>query len=212
VSALAVLKVPSRRVALIATAAVSVGGLIASAALVWQASSSAFSATTANPTNNWTAGSVALTDDDSNAALFTVTNVKPGSTGTKCIVVTSNGSLASTVKLYTTASSFAQTKTLADNMTLAVTQGTSTSSGGVCTGFTADTGAPNTVTGTLTSFSTAYTAFANGFGTWAPAAGAGVQKTYQISYTLNNAGTQALTDAMQGGTAQIGFTWEAQNS
>lgn len=203
---------PTRRFALLATIATAAAGLVASGALVWHASYSAFSATTSNPTNNWTAGTVALTDDDSGSALFTVTNLKPGSTGTKCIVVTSNASLASTVKLYTTASSFAQTKTLADNMTLTVTQGTSTSSGGTCTGFTADTGASNTTTGTLTAFSSAYTNFANGFGTWAPAAGAGVTKTYQIQYTLNSAGSQALTDAMQGGTAQIGFTWEEQNT
>lgn len=203
---------PTRRFALMATLVTVAAGLAVSGVLVWHASYSAFSATTANPTNNWAAGTVALTDDDSNAALFTVTNMKPSSTGTKCIVVTSNGSLASTVKLYTTASSFAQTKTLADNMTLTVTQGTSLSSGGVCTGFTPDPGGTNTTTGSLTSFSTAYTGFANGFGTWAPAGGAGVTKTYQITYTLNSAGSQALTDAMQGGTAAIGFTWEAQNS
>ena len=210
---IAVLKeAPSRRFALIATLATVVAGLIASGVLVWHASYSAFSATTANPTNNWAAGSVALTDDDSGSALFNVTNMKPGSTGTKCIVVASNGSLASTVKMYTTASSFAQTKTLADNMTLTVTQGTSTSSGGTCTGFSPDAGGSNTTTGSLTSFSSSYTNFSNGFGTWAPAAGVGVTKTYQITYTLNSAGSQALTDAMQGGTAQIGFTWEAQNS
>ena len=189
-----------------------VAGLIASGVLVWHASYSAFSATTSNPTNNWAAGSVALVDDDSGSALFNVTNMKPGSTWTKCIVVTSNSTLASTVKLYTTASSFAQTKTLADNMTLTVTQGSSTSSGGVCTGFSPDAGGSNTTTGSLTSFSSTYTNFANGFGTWAPAAGNGVAKTYQITYTLNSAGSQALTDAMQSGTAQIGFTWELQNS
>jgi hypothetical protein len=155
---------------------------------------------------------VALTDDDGGSALFTVTNLKPGSTGTKCIVVTSNASLASTVKLYATASSFAQTKTLADNITLTVTQGSSTSSGGVCTGFTADNGASNTTTGSMTSFNSSYTNFANGFGTWAPAAGNGITKTYQISYTLNSGANQAATDAMQGGTAQVGFTWEEQNS
>lgn len=201
---------PTRRFALLATIATAAAGLVASGALVWHASYSAFSATTANPTNNWTAGSVALTDDDSGSALFTVPTMKPGATGTKCIVVTSNATLASTVKLYTTASSFAQTKAVADNMTLTVTQGTST--GANCAGFAADTGASNTTTGTLTSFSSSYTSFANGFGTWAPAAGNGVQKTYQITYTFNNAGTQAATDAMQGGTAQIGFTWEEQNS
>jgi hypothetical protein len=190
--------------------AAAIGGIGLSAALVWQASYSAFSATTSNPTNNWTAGTVALTNDSPSTALFTVNPMKPTQTGTKCVVVTSNGNLASTVKLYTTASSFAQTKTVADNMTLTVTQGTTT--GASCAGWTPDAGGTNTFTGSLTSFSTAYTNFGNGFGTWAPAAGAGVQKSYQFTWTFNNAGSQALTDAMQGGTAQIGFTWEEQNS
>jgi hypothetical protein len=203
---------PTRRFALLATITTAAAGLVASGALVWHASYSAFSATTANPTSNWAAGSVALTDDDGGSALFSVSNLKPGSTGTKCIVVTSNATLASTTKLYTTASSFAQTKTLADNLSLTVTQGSSTSTGGTCTGFSADSGAANTWTGTMASFASSFSTFANGFGTWAPAAGSGVTKTYQISYTLNNAGTQTATDAMQGGTAQIGFTWEEQNS
>ena len=77
--------------------------VLASGGMVWQSSYSAFSATTVSPTSNWTAGTVALSDDDNNTALFTATNLKPGATGTKCIAVTSTGSLASTVKLYGTA-------------------------------------------------------------------------------------------------------------
>jgi hypothetical protein len=191
---------------LVGVAAV-IGGVAVSAALVWQASYSAFSATTANPTNNWTAGTVALTDDDSNAALFTVSPMKPTQTGTKCIVVTSSGNLASTVKMYTTAASFAQTKTVADNMTLTVTQGTSTSTGGNCAGWVADAGGTNTFTGSLTSFSSTYTNFGNGFGTWAPAAGT-VTHTYQITWTFNS----SAPNSAQAGTAAIGFTWELQNS
>src|SRR4051794_4529260 len=86
-----VMKVPAiSRKQFIAGAAVP-AAVLASGALVWQSSYSAFSATTSNPTNNWTAGTVALADDDSNTALFTATNLKPGSTGTKCIAVTSTG-------------------------------------------------------------------------------------------------------------------------
>ena len=54
--------------------------------------------------------------------MFTASNLKPGATGTKCIVVTSTGSLASTVKLYGT--SYATTKALADNINLKVEEGT----------------------------------------------------------------------------------------
>lgn len=198
---------PTRR-ARLAGAGALLTGLAVSAVLVWQASYSAFSTTTSNPTNNWTAGQLALVDDDSNTALFTVTGMKPGDTGSKCIVVTSNSDVSSTVKMYST--SFAQTKTVADNMTLTVTQGTSSSTGGVCTSFVADAGGTNTTTGTLTAFSSARTNYSNGFGTWAPAAGTNVKKTYKIDWAFNNAGNQTATDAMQGGTAAIGFTWEAQ--
>ncbi len=54
--------------------------LVASGVVVSTASYSAFSATTTNPTSNWTAGTVALSDDDANTALFTAANLKPGST------------------------------------------------------------------------------------------------------------------------------------
>jgi hypothetical protein len=209
---------PSRKVARIAGVGVVAAGLVGSAALVWQASYSAFSSQTTTPADNWTAGSVSLSNDTSASALFSVTGLKPGMTGTKCIVVSSTGSLASTVKMYVTAGTFAQTNTLADNMTLTVTQGTSSSVNGNCAGWSADTGTGTSVTGSLSSFAsgaTSITNFSNGFGTWAPtaaSAGSPVKKTYQFTYTLNNAASQALTDAMQNGTAAVGFTWEAQNS
>lgn len=196
---------PSRRIAKLATllavpAAVAVSGLVVS-----QASYSAYSATTVNPTNNWATGTVALADDDSNTAAFTATNLKPGSTGTRCIAVTSSGSLAANVKLYATTPT--STKDLAANINLKVTQGTGGSFGS-CTGFTAlDTGA-GLYTGTLDGFGKTYTGFNNGLGTWAPTGTANETRTYQITYTVK---TEA-PDATQGGTASLGLTWEAQNS
>ena len=101
--------------------------VIASGGLVWASSYSAFSATTASPTNNWTSGTVALADDDANTALFTASNLKPGATGAQCITVTSTGSLASTVKLYGT--NYATTNDFASQLTLTVQQGTGGSFG-----------------------------------------------------------------------------------
>jgi len=181
-------------------------GLIVSAALVWQASYSAFSATTVNPGNSWATGTVVLSDDDaSNTAMFTATVLKPGSTGEKCILVTSSGTLASTVKLYATSPS--TTLALNTYIDVVVTQGTGATFAGGCGSFVADAGAPNTFTGTLAAFGTTYTTFANGLGTWAPAAGT-VTKAYKVSYTVN----AATPNSAQGGTAAVGFTWEAQNS
>lgn len=186
---------------LVAAASIPVA-VIASGALVWQSSYSAFSATTSNPTNNWTAGTVALSDDDSNVAMFTATNLKPGSTGTKCIAVTSTGSLASTVKLY--GSSYSTTNALATNLNLSVEEGTGATTSS-CAGFT---GGTSIYSGTLAAFGTTKTAFSSGVGTWAPTGTASETKSYRIIYTL----ATATPDSAQGGTAALGFTWESQNS
>ncbi len=175
--------------------------LVASGGMVWASSYSAFSATTSNPTNNWTAGTVALADDDSNTALFTASNLKPGATGNKCIVVTSSGSLAASVKLYGT--SYASTKSLADNINLKVEEGTGGSFSN-CTGFTAGS---TIFDGTASAFGAGKTDFASGVGTWAPAGGTAT-KTYKVTYALSS----STPDSAQGGTAALGFTWESQNS
>ena len=59
-----------RRNARLLTAGAIVAGLAGSAAVVWHASYSAFSAQTTSPSSNWSAGTVSLSDDDSNTALF----------------------------------------------------------------------------------------------------------------------------------------------
>ncbi len=106
---------PTTRTLTIARYAAIPAALLASAAVVSTASYSAYTASTSNPTSNWATGTVALSDDDTNTALFSATNLKPGSTGTKCVVVSSTGSLASSVKLYGT--SPATTKSLATTST-----------------------------------------------------------------------------------------------
>src|SRR3954469_13342249 len=137
--------------------------LLASGAMVWHASYSAFSSTTSNPANNWAAGTVALTDDDSNTAMFNASNLKPGSTGSKCIAVTSTGSLPSAVKLYGT--SYATTNALAANITVTVDEGTGGTFAGGCAGFVSSSQVYN---GLLSAFGTTKTNYATGVGTWAP--------------------------------------------
>ena len=68
-------------------------GMIGSAALVWQASYAAFSGKTENASNTITSGTVSLSDNDSGTAAFTLTGLRPGSSGSRCIVVTYTGSL-----------------------------------------------------------------------------------------------------------------------
>jgi hypothetical protein len=196
---------PSRRAATIAKFAVVPAALLASAAVVAQASYSAYSATTVNPTSNWATGTVAVTDDDTNTALFTAANLKPGSTGTKCIAVTSTGSLASTVKLYATGP--ATTKNLASYISLTITAGTGGSFGS-CATFTALPTGAAVYSGTLDSFGATATSYATGLGSWAPTGAATETRTYQVSYTVS----ATAPDTTQGGTAAVGLTWEAQNS
>ncbi|GAA4664543.1 hypothetical protein [Frondihabitans cladoniiphilus] len=182
--------------------------LIASGVIVSAASYSAFSATTSNPTSNWQAGSVALTDDDNGVALFTVSPtvpLKPGSTGTNCIAVTSTGNLPSTVKLY--GSNYATTNGLAAQLSLTITQGTG-GGFGTCTGFTPLATGSSVYSGTVAGFGGAATTFATGVGSWAPTGTASETRVFQFSYTLS---PTALPTVM-GGTAALGFTWEAQNS
>ncbi len=197
---MSVRKLISKRVAAAASIPIA---MVASGAMVWHASYSAFSATTTNPTSNWAAGTVALSDDDSNTALFNASNLKPGSTGSKCIAVTSTGSLPSAVKLYGT--SYATTNALSTYLTVTVDEGTGGSFAGGCTGFSSSAQIYN---GTLAGFGTGKTNYATGVGNWAPTGTASETKVYKVTYTLSS----STPDTAQGGTAALGFTWEAQNS
>ena len=180
--------------------------LVASGAVVSTASYSAFSSTTENPTSNWATGSVALTDDDGGTALFSATNLKPGSTDAKCITVTSTGTLPSTVKLYGTGAT--STKDLAANTTLTVEQGTGGSFGS-CTGFTPATTGGTLYNASLASFATTHSNYANATGGWVTAGGTTAEtRTYRISYTVS----PTLANTSQGASASLGFTWEAQNN
>jgi hypothetical protein len=189
----------SRRTKKLAFGAALLIGWAGSGLLVWQASYSAFTATTVNNGNSWSAGTVVLADDDSAATLFTATALGGGYTGTKCITVSYTGTLASAVKVYATG---ALTGTgLGTYIDLTIEEGV----GGdfsSCTGFVAD---GTIYTGTLAAFVSApHTNFGNGVGTWAPSGSE--DKTYRFVYTIQN------NNAAQGLNVTAGFTWEAQNT
>lgn len=184
-------------------AAAAPAALLASGGLVWHASYSAFSSTTSNPTSNWASGTVALADDDSNSAMFNASNLKPGATGSKCIQVTSTGSLASAVKVYGT--SYSTTNALASHLTVTIDEGSGATFGGGCGSFVSS---GNIFNGTLASFGTTRTSFSNGAGTWTTTGSGSETKSYRITYTLSS----GTPDSAQGGTAAVGFTWEAQNT
>ena len=184
-------------------------GLGLSTLLIWQTSYSAYSATTKNATNSWSTGNLALADDGggsgtaSGTAMFSATNLRPGSTDSHCITVSSTGSLPALVRLYGTGS--ATVNGLSSYVDLVVSQGTGGDFGS-CGGFTPLSGAAGEVySGTVAAFPTGY---GTGLSNWSTAGttGPAETRTYRFTYTID---ANAPIGTMNG-SASIGFTWEAQ--
>lgn len=179
--------------------------VIASGAIISTASYSAFSATTSNPTSNWSTGTVQLTDDDADVALFSASNLVPGDSGTKCITVTSKGSAPSAVRLYGTSAT--TTNSLSSYLDLTVQQGTGGSSAS-CDSFTPSSQNAQVFSGTLADFASQRTGYANGAPTWSPAGTTTESRSFKFTYTLN----QSTPNSGQDSRAAIAFTWEAQTT
>jgi hypothetical protein len=97
---------------------------------------------------------------------------------------------------------------LSSYINLSVTQGTGSSFAGNCTGFTPLATGSSVYSGTLANFATTSTGYSNGVGSWTPTGAASETRTFKITYTVDS----AAPNSTQGGTAAVGFTWEAQNS
>lgn len=163
------------------------------------ASRAAFFDTTGNPGNTFAAGDVILTDDDSDTAMFEVTNMAPGDSVIHCIEVTYEGSLTpADINLYVGAGDLGGTG-LAQYLDLEVELGTGGSFAD-CAGFSGST----VFDGDLAGFAADHTNFGSGTGDWVANA-TDESRTYRFTITL-----QDENDA-QGLTASVGFTWEAQN-
>ena len=178
--------------------------LLVSGLLVSVSSYAAFSATTSNPGNSWTTGTLDLVDDDSGSAMFAVTGLQPGDTGSRCIRVTASGTTPADVRLY--AEDLVDSATsdkLSDAITLQIVEGTGGSSGS-CSGF-APAG-PAIFNGTLGSLATSATDYATGLGSWQTTGSAPRTVTYMFSYTLSS---NAMIST-QNTSVQLTFTWESQ--
>ena len=167
--------------------------------LVMQVSSAAFSATNVNEDNSWSTGTIALSDDvAAGTALFDVSGMFPGDTVTKCIVVTYDGAVDPTaVRLYATVD---DTGGLGDHLDVTVKEGTGGSAAN-CSGFVA--GATIVNDDTLNAVGAAHSGYANGAGTWDPAADGDAQ-TYEFTVTLGS----DTPSSVQGASATATFTWE----
>jgi hypothetical protein len=165
---------------------------------------SAFSATTVNPGDSFAAGTVVISDNDANAAMYTITGAKPNDVVTRCIRVTYTGSLPALVRLYTTTpiNAFGQ------YVTLSIDKGTMPGATTFpnCTGFTSES---NIFSGTLSSFAAGNTNWATG-----SPANPGVQTQWNQNDSLVYQFTLTMQDnplAVGGTSGTHNFTWEAQN-
>ena len=174
---------------------------------------SAFSSTTTNSGNTFTAGTVTLTDNDANAAMITMTAARPNDSASSCIKVTYTGSLASTVRAYAT-TTFTSGSSLAPYLNLTVTRGTdATDPFPVCTNFTADAtnyigaGAGVVYNGTLAAFPTTYAA-----GLVDPTSGSPATWNTNDNHVYKFVVTVQDNNLAQGLNATTAFTWEARNT
>jgi len=161
---------------------------------------SAFSSTTTNSGNNFAAGTVYITDNDSNAAMFSVSNAKPGVSYQSCIKVTYLGSLDASVRLY----SAGMSGSLAPYLNVTVEEGSGAAGFGNCTGFASSGTVYNSVA--ADSFPTAWTGATATGGTWTTNKNVDYRVTITVANSnAANGGASAL--AMNG----FSFTWEAQD-
>lgn len=179
-------------------------GLALSGALVWQASYSAFSASTSNTPNTWNASTQGLTND-STGPMFAVSNMTPGATGSRCLKVSSTGTVPSTVKLYT-ALGAAVGNDISQYINVTIQLGT----GGTYASCSSFAATATEYSGTLSALTSAATNYATGdpAGTLT---GTGLPETltYEITYTFSSS---APNSAQGGSTPNVTFTWESQNN
>lgn len=161
----------------------------------------AFTATTTNTGNSIDSGTVSITDNDANAAMYVLPTQGPGATTQRCIHVTYGGNLPSTVKLYRS-----NTVTNGTAFNLQVERGSGvTGSFPSCTGFTS---AATIYTGTLGALGTTYAGGVDARGT---AWNSGDAVDYRFTITVVDDPTpNAHSTSVSSG--QHSFTWEAQNN
>jgi len=169
---------------------------------------SSFSRVTQNDNNRFVSGTVSLTDNDSGAAVASLSNAHPTDSSTGCINVTYGGSLPATVRLYGTTTGTG----LDQYLNVVVTRGTKSNATFDCSTFSADAtnyigqGAGVVYSGTLQGYADSYAA-----GLVDPTSGSpetwtnGETHAYRFQVTLQN------NTAAQGLNASQVFTWEARN-
>lgn len=149
----------------------------------------AFSDTTANANNDFSTGTVEISNDLGATAMFAVSGMSPLQTETGCIEVTYTGTLPAAVRLYGTTDAGG----LDAYLDLVVERGAS------CTNF----GTPTALySGTLAAYPDAY---AGGVVDTDASWTTGEMAAYRFTVTLQN------NDAAQGLDVDQAFSWEARS-
>jgi hypothetical protein len=201
------MRMPSARVGKLALLLATPVAVVATGALIFQASSEAFSATTRNAGNDWSTGKVALTNDSAGSARFQVPNLLPGQTDTKCITVTANATVPGVVKGYAI-NPVTSTAGLENHIVVSADAGNGGSFAD-CTGFTK---VSTEFTATPLSTIMQANSYATGFGGWNVPTGTSA-RTYKITWTFDTSGmTQDQLNALQGSHTGLDFQWELQSS
>lgn len=206
------MKKPSSRVQKILVAATTPVAVIAAAALVYQASYAAFTGQTRNSGNEWSTGSVNLTDDDNGQARFRVSNMLPGDTETKCLKVTANASVASTVKGFAI-NPVTSVQGLENRIKISIYAG----NGGTfadCEGFTQldpAAGGVIAVDAPLTQIAQ-LDSFEEALGGWDVPSGTH-SRTYKLVWRFDTQGmSQQQIDQLQGSRTGLDMQWEMRTS
>jgi len=170
---------------------------------------SAWSATTDNEDNAFETGTVAISDNDGGSSpMFTLSGLSPESApAVRCILVTYDGTLDSSVRLYGTTTGSG----LAQYLDVTVTRGTLPDDDFDCAGFTADAtnyigaGAGVVFDDTLQAYPDAYAA-----GLDDPLPGAPESWATDEAHAYRFEVAVQDDDAAQAKTANQVFTWESR--
>ncbi len=173
--------------------------VLAAFLLAFQGTGAAFSATTENAGDAFTAGTVTLSDNDAGTAMFPMLNMEPNDPAVACIEVPYSGTLDHQVRTY---GAITAGDGLEAYLDLTIERGD-----GTCAAFGTSTAVwTNGTDGDLGIFLGAATNYATGVDNWSPTGG-GPDDVVPYRFTM------ALQDntLAQGKTVTVTFTWEAQN-
>jgi spore coat-associated protein N len=170
---------------------VGLGALMVAAALA-VGSGANFNSTSANPSNVFSAGTLAQTNSKTNAAILTASNMKPGDTATGTVDIKNTGTIPGTFSL--TRSSLTDVPTtpaFSSKLTLSISDLGDPACVSACPA------AVSKYTGTLAAMGTL------AMGTFAP----NENHRYQFTVTFPDGGGGGADNTYEGASSTAGYTW-----